>query len=229
VTEIVVADADGASRRGVTAALRFGGHTVHAVRETARAASAVRRIRPDAVIVNPVGAAATVVELRCVTDAPIIVVATSGDPSDKVSALDAGADDYLVAPVDPDELLARLRVALRHHGRDGAERAPIVTPDFVAHLADRRWFLTDGSEVRLTPMEWRLVEVLAERPGRLVTQAELLQRVWGPKALDRAHYLRVQMAAIRAKVEPEPGRPRYFITAPGLGVRFEPGDQLECS
>jgi two-component system KDP operon response regulator KdpE len=229
MTDIVVAVGDRASRRAAASALRFAGYTVHAVREGARASSTVRRTRPDVVIVDPAGNKATLVELHSITDAPIIVVAASGDPSDKVVALDAGADDYLVTPVNLDELLARVRVALRHRLREDSPQAPIVTPDFTVHLADRRWFRSDGREVRLTPTEWRVVEVLAEHAGHLVTHAELLQRVWGPKAVDRAHYLRVQMVGIRAKVEPNPERPRYFITAPGLGLRFEPGEQRECS
>ena len=229
MTDIVVTGGDRAARRPVTSALRFAGYTVHTVREGARASSAVRRVRPDVVILSSTGNEAALVELRSITDAPIIVVAESGDPSDKVGALDAGADDYLVMPVNPDELLARVRVALRHHLREDSRHAPIVTPDFTVHLADRRWFRSDGHEVHLTPTEWRVVEVLAEHAGHLVTHAELLERVWGPKAVDRAHYLRVQMVAIRAKVEPNPVRPRYFITAPGLGLRFDPGEQRECS
>jgi two-component system KDP operon response regulator KdpE len=229
MTHVVVAGGDRGSRRAVTSALRFAGYSVEAVREPARALPAVRRLRPDAVIVDPSGAEGTLVELRSITDAPIIVVAGSDDPSDKVVALDAGADDYLVTPVNPDELLARVRAALRHRQREDRAQGPVVTPDFTVHLDDRRWFRADGTEVHLTPTEWRLVEVLVERAGHLVLQSELLQRVWGPKAIDRAHYLRIHMVAIRAKVEPVPGRPRYFITAPGLGLRFEPGGQRECS
>ena len=100
--------------------------------------------------------------------------------------------------------------------------APITTPDFAIHLTDRRWVRNDGTEVKLTPIEWRLVEMLVSHAGHLVTQAELLQHVWGPKAVTKTHYLRVYLAGIRHKIEPDPSRPRYFITAPGLGLRFDP-------
>jgi two-component system, OmpR family, KDP operon response regulator KdpE len=191
----------------------------------------LRRHRPDAVILDPAqtGTVNTVAALRAQTDVPILVVTGAGDERDKVAALDAGADDYLTKPFGTEELLARLRVVLRRLPRSDVEDAPICTPDFTIHLSDRRWVARNGSEVSLTPTEWRVVEMLVRHAGRLVSQAELLQGVWGPRAIDKTHYLRVQMAAIRRKVEPEPGRPRYFITAPGLGLRFNPtpGDRLQ--
>jgi len=223
VTRVLVADGDGASRRAVVAALRFAGYSTNAVPEPRRAARAVRRLRPDVVIIDPASDDG-VSELRAITNAPIIVIAPSGDAWGTVSALDAGADDYMAKPLNPEELLARIRLALRRAGPAVARRSPVSTRDFTVNVDDRRWFRADGSEVGLTPTEWRIVEVLIERAGHLVTHAELLERVWGPKARAKPHYLRVQMAAIRRKVEPDHARPRYFITAPGLGLRFEPGD-----
>ena len=175
-------------------------------------------------MIDPEGDPAIIVGLRAVTDIPIIVVSSSGEEWDKVVMLDAGADDYLAKPYGADELLARLRALLRRRLEDDADvaDAPIITADFTIDVGDRRWTRRDGSDVRLTPTEWKLVEVLARRPGRLVTQAELLRAVWGPGAVTKTTYLRVYLAAIRQKVEPDPHRPRYFITAPGLGVRFEP-------
>src|SRR6202035_3830329 len=145
-------------------------------------------------------------------------VSALGEEWDKVAMLDAGADDFLTKPYGIEELLARVRVALRRIApAEAAAEAPVVTADFSVDVADRRWLRADGTEVRLTPTEWRLVELLARHPGRLVPQAELLLSIWGPKALDKTGYLRVFLTGIRHKVEPNPARPRYFITAPGLG------------
>lgn len=102
------------------------------------------------------------------------------------------------------------------------EERPITTADFTVHLADRRWVRADGVELRLTPTQWKLAEVLLRAAGHLVSQEELLARVWGPRAAGKTDYLRVYMTAIRRKVEPDPAHPRYFITVPGLGLRFEP-------
>ncbi len=214
MTAVLVADPDSHARRIATTALRLAGYTVETTAAPNRIGALLRRRRPDALILDPVdtGLAETVAALRAQTDIPILVVSAAGDEWDTVIALDAGADDYLSKPVRVEELLARLRVAFRRTPPSGeADEEPVMTDDFVVHLADRRWMTAAGAEVRLTPTEWRFV-----------TQADLLRGVWGPKALDKAHYLRVQIAGIRRKVERDPARPRYFITAPGLGFRFEP-------
>ena len=158
----LVADRDSTSRRAIVAALRCAGYLTHVTTGATRALKAVRRVRPDVVVVDPADEE-TVTQLRSLTDSPIIVVAAPCDSWGKVAALDAGADDYLAKPVDPAELLARVRAALRRARPPAASRAPIVTPDFTVELDDRRWFRSDSSEVRLTPTEWRLVEVLTER------------------------------------------------------------------
>jgi two-component system KDP operon response regulator KdpE len=166
-----------------------------------------------------------VAELRARTEAPIIVVSSRGDELDKVAVLDAGADDYVIKPFGVDELLARLRAVLRRitaRDPDDDNDTPIATADFTIHLADRRLVGTDGREIHLTRVEWRMVEVLAQRAGHLVPHEKLLVAVWGPKGLEKPGNVRVNMAHIRAKVEPEPTHPRYFVTAPGLGVRFDP-------
>jgi two-component system, OmpR family, KDP operon response regulator KdpE len=140
---------------------------------------------------------------------------------DKVTALDAGADDYVTKPFGMDELLARLRSALRR-ATPGEEDAVVETDDFTVDLAAKRVRTSDG-EVRLTPTEWHIVEVLVRNPGRLVTQRQLLQEVWGPQYEKETNYLRVYLAQIRQKLEPDPSRPRYFITEARMGYRFEPG------
>ena len=150
---------------------------------------------------------------------PIVVLSVRDAEQDKVAALDAGADDYVTKPFGMDELLARLRAALRR--ATPSEEAPIVeTPDFSIDLAAKQVH-RDGVEIRLTPTEWHLAEVLVRNPGKLVSQHQLLHEVWGPEYHDESAYLRVHMANLRRKLEPEPGRPRYFVTEPGMGYRFQ--------
>jgi two-component system KDP operon response regulator KdpE len=166
---------------------------------------------------------------------PIIVLSARGAEHDKVAALDVGADDYVTKPFGMDELLARLRAALRRTV-PVAEAATVTTDDFVVDLAAKR--VTGrrpdqpgepgepdrpGPEVRLTPTEWGLVEVLVRNAGKLVGQRQLLQEVWGPQYGDETNYLRVHVAHIRRKLEPDPARPPYFVTEPGMGYRFDPG------
>jgi two-component system KDP operon response regulator KdpE len=225
VNAVVLADHDKDDRQRAAAALRLGGYRVHAARNLAHAATLLRRPRLAALIVDPVAEdAATIIgELRSRTDAPIIVLSARAGERDKVNALDAGADDYVTKPFGVEELMARLRAVLRRMGTDhdaGAE--PITTADFTIHLSDRRLFTTAGDDVHLTRVEWRIIELLAEHAGHLVSREELLLAVWGPRGLERPGNIRVNLAHIRAKVEPEPSRPRYFLTAPGLGVRFDP-------
>src|SRR5437588_440616 len=157
--------------------------------------------------------------LRGWSQVPIVVPSVRDAEGDKVAALDAGADDYVTKPFGMDELLARLRAALRRT-TPAEEEALVETEDFTIDLAAKK-VRRDGEEVRLTPTEWNLVEVLVRNRGRLVAQTQLLQEVWGPQYHDETNYLRVFMAQVRRKLEPEPAQPRYFITEPGMGYRFE--------
>jgi two-component system, OmpR family, KDP operon response regulator KdpE len=157
--------------------------------------------------------------LRGWSQVPIVVLSVRDAEGDKVAALDAGADDYVTKPFGMDELLARLRAALRRT-IPAEEEALVETADFTIDLAAKK-VRRDGEEVRLTPTEWHLVEVLVRNRGRLVAQTQLLQEVWGPQYHDETNYLRVFMAQVRRKLEPEPAQPRYFITEPGMGYRFE--------
>jgi two-component system KDP operon response regulator KdpE len=157
--------------------------------------------------------------LRSWSNVPILVLSARETERAKVAALDAGADDYVTKPFGMAELVARVRAALRR-AAPPEEQATIATDDFTVDLAAKRILAADG-EVRLTPTQWHLVEVLVRNRGRLVSQRQLLQEVWGPTYSDQTHYLRVFLAQIRRKLEPDPSHPRYFVTEPGMGYRFE--------
>ncbi len=152
---------------------------------------------------------------------PIIVLSARGHERDKVNALDAGADDYVSKPFGVDELLARMRVALRHRARLTAEstESTMTLGDLHVDLARRR-VQREGSDVHLSPIEYRLLATLVRHAGRVVTQRQLLREVWGPNAEDQAHYLRVYMAHLRRKLEKDAAHPRYLMTEPGVGYRL---------
>jgi len=160
--------------------------------------------------------------MRGWTEVPVIVLSARHNEPAKVAALDAGADDYITKPFGMDELLARLRAALRRSA-PGDEKPRVVTDDFTVDLDTTRITGIDGEEVRLTPTEWGIVSALVRNAGKLVSQRQLLQEVWGPDHEKETHYLRVYLAAIRRKLEPNPSRPRYFLTESGMGYRFERG------
>ena len=165
--------------------------------------------------------------LRGWSSVPVIVLSARSDAGDKVAALDAGADDYVTKPFGMPELLARIRAAVRRAATVVADGGPRVsTPDFDVDLAAKR-VVRHGpegdAEVHLSPTEWGVLEHLVRHPGMLVTQQQLLREVWGPTYRTEGHYLRVYLGHLRRKLEPEPARPRYLITEPGRGYRFEPG------
>ncbi|MFD8143734.1 response regulator [Streptomyces sp. NPDC059708] len=156
---------------------------------------------------------------------PILVLSARHTSEDKIRALDAGADDYVTKPFSMDELLARLRAAARRQEAPAASRpdevAAVTTDEFTVDLVARKVRRGERT-VRLTPTEWHLLEILITHPGRLITQARLLLEVWGPTYGENTNYLRVYMAQLRRKLEPDPSHPRYLITEPGMGYRFEP-------
>jgi two-component system KDP operon response regulator KdpE len=158
--------------------------------------------------------------LRGWTQVSIIVLSARHSSAEKVTALDAGADDYVTKPFGMDELLARLRAAVRR-GLPSLEDAVVRTSSFTVDLAAKR-VLRDGADVRLTPTEWHLLEVLVRSPGKLIGQQQLLREVWGPGYTTETNYLRVYLAQLRRKLEPDPSHPRHLITEPGMGYRFEP-------
>jgi len=177
---------------------------------------------PDLVIVDlglpDLDGVDVVAGLRGWTTVPIIVLSVRDAESDKVAALDAGADDYVTKPFGMNELLARMRAAIRRNAP--VDEEPVVTTGALTIDLQRKIVERDGVEVRLTPTEWHLVEVLVRNAGRLVSQRQLLQEVWGPQYGTESAYLRVHMAQVRKKLEPDPSRPRHFLTERGMGYRF---------
>ncbi|MFD9357867.1 response regulator [Streptomyces sp. NPDC060031] len=163
--------------------------------------------------------------VRVWSKVPILVLSARHTSEDKIRALDAGADDYVTKPFSMDELLARLRAAARRHEAPAASPADevsvVTTEEFTVDLVAKK-VQRGGRSVRLTPTEWHLLEILITHPGRLITQSQLLLEVWGPAYGENTNYLRVYMAQLRRKLEADPSHPRYLITEPGMGYRFEP-------
>jgi len=223
-TRILVVDDEPQIRRALEINLRARDYIVDTADSGERALELAARHHPDAVVLDlglpGIDGVDVIRGLRGWSQVPIVVLSVRDREADKVAALDAGADDYVAKPFGMDELLARLRAALRR-GVPADEAAVIATADFTIDLAAKR--VTRGDdEVRLTPTEWHVVEVLVRNRGKLVPQRQLLQEVWGPDYHDETNYLRVFLAQVRRKLEPEPAKPRYFLTEAGMGYRFEP-------
>ncbi|MBI5376584.1 MAG: response regulator [Candidatus Schekmanbacteria bacterium] len=160
--------------------------------------------------------------LRGWSSVPIIVISAREQEEDKIKALDAGADDYLTKPFGAGELLARIRVALRHviTQNSGGENPLFIIDNMKVDLAKRQVFI-DDREIHLTPIEYRLLAVLVKHAGKVITHSQLLKEVWGAAYADQNHYLRIYMAQLRHKLEPDPARPRFFINEPGVGYRLK--------
>ena len=159
--------------------------------------------------------------LRAWTAVPIIVLSARGQEPDKIAALDAGADDYIAKPFGVGELLARLRVSLRHAERTVREAGePVFSAGALEVNPGERRVLVGGKEIHLTPIEYRLLATMVKHAGKVLTHRQLLREVWGPPYADQAHYLHVYMAQLRRKIEADPARPRHFLTEPGIGYRL---------
>ena len=210
--------------RTLGANLRARGYDVDLASTGERGLELAAATKPDLVVLDlglpGISGLEVIRSLRHWTSVPIVVLSARDSEFDKIGALDAGADDYVPKPFGMGELLARLRAALRRPVPTD-EPPAVATEHFIIDLAARR-VVTPHGDAKLTPTEWHLVEVLVRRAGRLVSSRDLLQAVWGPQYGDETNYLRVHMAHIRRKLEPQPGRPRYFHTEPGMGYRFEP-------
>lgn len=163
-------------------------------------------------------------QIRDWSRVPIIVISARGREDDKVRALDAGADDYLTKPFGMNELLARMRVALRHVAQSGGESAPVVLEVGPLRIDQaRREVFVAGNQVRLTPIEFRLLVLLTKNAGKVLTHRLILKEVWGPSYFQETHYLRVFMTQLRRKIEADPTRPRLLLTEPGVGYRMKDG------
>jgi two-component system KDP operon response regulator KdpE len=223
MTRVLVVDDEPQIRRALGVNLQARGYDVDLAPDGERALDLAARHHPDVVVLDlglpGIGGVEVIEGLRGWSRVPIVVLSVRDAEADKVAALDAGADDYVTKPFGMDELLARLRAAVRR-AAPAEEEAVVETADFTIDLASKR-VTRDGTEIRLTPTEWHVVEVLVRNRGKLVPQPQLLQEVWGPEYHDETNYLRVFMAQVRRKLEPEPARPRYFLTEPGMGYRFE--------
>ena len=224
MTRVLVIDDEAPILRALRINLTAREYEVSTAGDGASGLAAMARDRPDVLILDlglpDMDGTEVIKGVRGWTSTPIIVLSAWGQESQKVAALDAGADDYVTKPFGMDELLARLRAAVRR-ASPAPDEPIVVTEDFTVDLAAKR-VTREGDDVRLTPTEWQLLEVLVRNGDRLVTQRQLLHEVWGPQYEQETNYLRVYMAQIRRKLEPDPSRPRYFITEPGLGYRFEP-------
>jgi two-component system, OmpR family, KDP operon response regulator KdpE len=277
VTRVLVIDDEPSILRALRINLTARNYEVTTASDGASGLAAVARERPDVLILDmglpDMDGTDVIHGVRGWSSTPIIVLSVWGAESQKVAALDAGADDYVTKPFGMDELLARLRAAVRR-AAPAPDEPVVATPDFTVDLASKRVtrgggaaaadsatsgphdgtaaadgpasgphdgtaaadgpasgphdgtahgspVATAGADIRLTPTEWQLLEVLVRASGRLVTQRQLLQEVWGPQYESESNYLRVYIAQLRRKLEPEPSRPRYLLTEPGMGYRFQ--------
>jgi two-component system, OmpR family, KDP operon response regulator KdpE len=192
-----------------------GGHALRRIEQHAADVVILDLSLPD------MGGMEVLARIRHWSTVPVIILSARAAEIQKVAALDAGADDYITKPFSMNELMARLRVALRGRQR-GPDEPVVVTQHFIIDLSAQQ-VTRSGRAVRLTRTEWRIISLLARYPGCLITQQQLLAEVWGMTDTGHGNYVRAFMVAIRRKLEPDPAHPRYFITEPGCGVRFLPG------
>jgi two-component system, OmpR family, KDP operon response regulator KdpE len=226
VTRVLVVDDEPQIVRALRINLAARGYEVLAAADGTTALRSAADHRPDVVVLDlglpDLDGTAVLERLRRWSSIPVIVLSARTDAADKVAALDAGADDYVTKPFGMDELLARLRAAVRRAAAPaGGEGAVVETDAFTVDLLAKK-VLRDGAEVHLTPTEWGLLEVLVRNRGKLIAQRQLLAEVWGTGYEANTHYLRVYLAQLRRKLEREPSHPRHLITEPGMGYRFEP-------
>ncbi|MER7449715.1 response regulator [Nocardia beijingensis] len=224
-TKVLVVDDEPQIVRALRINLSVRGYEVITAATGGAALRAAADRHPDVVILDlglpDMDGIEVLAGLRGWTSAPVIVLSARTDSADKVEALDAGADDYVTKPFGMDELLARLRAAVRRGATDPDASAPVVTTDsFTVDLAAKK-VTKRGETVHLTPTEWGMLEMLVRNRGKLVGRRELLREVWGPSYATETHYLRVYLAQLRRKLEDDPSRPKHLLTEAGMGYRFQ--------
>ncbi|MFF1410425.1 response regulator [Streptomyces sp. NPDC058289] len=227
MTRVLVVDDEPQIVRALVINLKARKYEVDAAADGASALELAAARHPDVVVLDlglpDMDGVEVIRGLRGWTRVPILVLSARHSSDEKVEALDAGADDYVTKPFGMDELLARLRAAVRRAepgAGAGEDEVVVETETFTVDLAAKK-AVRAGRDVRLTPTEWHLLEVLVRNGGKLVSQKQLLQEVWGPSYGTETNYLRVYMAQLRRKLEADPSHPRHFITEPGMGYRFE--------
>jgi len=227
VNRVLVVDDDRPLARALAINLKAHGYDVTVAHDGRAALTEAARAHPAVVVLDlglpDLDGIEVLAGIRGWSAVPVIVLSARSTSAEKVAALDAGADDYVTKPFGMDELLARIRAAVRRAAPSaaGPDAGVVATDDFVVELAAHR-VLRGDEVVRLTPTEWSLLELLVRNPGKLVPQKQLLTEVWGPAYEHETHYLRVYLAQLRRKLERDPAHPRYLITEPGVGYRFEP-------
>jgi two-component system KDP operon response regulator KdpE len=223
-TSVLVVDDDPHLLKALRITLQAHGYAVDTAADGGTALRAASSRPPDLMVLDlglpDLDGADVLRELRRWSSLPVLVLSARHGSSDKVDALDAGADDYITKPFGLDELLARLRALLRRVPEP--ESAPTVAASSFTVDLLQRIVTRDGSTVRLTPTEWGILELLVRNPGKLITQQHLLSAVWGPAYEKETNYLRVYMAQLRRKLEADPASPRHLLTEPGIGYRFVP-------
>jgi two-component system, OmpR family, KDP operon response regulator KdpE len=224
---VLVVDDEPQLLRALQVNLHAEGYQVLTALDGTTALQHAESSHPDLIVLDlglpDINGVDVITRIRRSSSTPIIVLSARHGSVDKVRALDAGADDYVTKPFGLDELLARLRVAERRLSTsDGGEQVLTVdVGDFEVDLASRK-VIRDGLPVRLTPREWAILQLLVRNPGRLITQQQMLAKIWGPGYDGETHYLRVYMGQLRRKLEADPARPRHLLTEAGMGYRFEP-------
>jgi two-component system KDP operon response regulator KdpE len=218
---VLVVDDEPQFLRALATNLRGAGYEVDTASTAADGLQAAALQPPDAVVLDlllPDGTGTEVCrELRTWSDAPIVLVSAVGDEDEKIAALDAGADDYVTKPFAMGELLARLRAVLRRAGQPGD---PVIEIGELRLDLERSLVTVDGEQVHLTPREFRILRLLAQNEGKLLTHRTILREVWGPAYGDESNYLHVYLSQLRRKIEPDPTSPRYLLTEPGAGYRL---------
>jgi two-component system KDP operon response regulator KdpE len=223
-SRILLVDDEPSIQRALVPLIRSRGYEIEASSTAKDALEAIEERSPDLVILDlglpDMDGLEVCARIRDRWEMPIIVLSARGAESQKVAALDRGADDYVTKPFGPEELLARVRVALRRSLGDGAATTGQVAHGELTIDFDRRRVTRKGEEIHLTPKEFELLTLMASRPGQVLTHRAILKKIWGPNAVDQPEHLRVLMAQLRKKIEPDAAQPRYLLTEPWVGYRF---------